>query len=93
MQNYVSATLLYGFVRSVSYDYKSSKLYFNNKKGIYEKKEMLLIDKISRITKHTIIAVTIWPLMLCEDITRIECAINGKDPSEYESFHSMIREV
>jgi hypothetical protein len=80
---YASATLLYGFVRSVTYDFKPTGEYYNWKTHSYETKDILLVDCVKRVTANTAAAVTVWPLMLNDDIVRLECAVYGKDPREY----------
>lgn len=84
MHAYVNTTLVYGFTRAVTYDYNGSRKYYNAKTDKYEVKEMLLIDKVGRVSFNTFAAVTAWPFMLRHDFTRLECAIKGKDPSEYQ---------
>jgi predicted patatin/cPLA2 family phospholipase len=81
--NYVFVTAGYGFVRSVTYDYSHTKEYFNTKKYAIETKQMLLTDHLGRITSRTLAAVFAWPWMLGEDLTRLECAVRGKDYAEY----------
>jgi hypothetical protein len=80
-------TLAYGFTRevTVTYDYKDSKKYYNQKTGQTELKEMLLVDKIGRITGNlnTVAAMGAWPFMLGEDLVRLDCAVKGRDPSKY----------
>ena len=82
---YMHTTLAYGFARAITYDYKGSSRYFNGKTGEYEEKEMLLIDNIGRISSSTLAAWCVWPIMLGEDLTRLECAARGKDPAEYKT--------
>ncbi len=48
-----------------------------------EAKDMLLVDKMGRITSRTCAAVIMWPGMMGEDLARLECAMRGKDSSEY----------
>ncbi len=48
-----------------------------------EEKDMLLVDKMGRITSRTCAAVIMWPGMMGEDLARLECAMRGKDSSEY----------
>ena len=81
---YCGATIAYGFTRASTYDYKSSIEYYNAKTGKCEHKEMLLVDKIGIIARRTAAAVVLWPTMLGEDMTRLECAFKGKDPKEYQ---------
>jgi hypothetical protein len=81
---YLRTFLAYGFTRSVTYDYKSTKKYWNEIIVDNETKEMLLVDKIARITGQTCAALVIWPHMVGEDLTRLECAVKGKDVREYQ---------
>ena len=84
MNWYVSTTLLYGFGRAVTYDYESTKKYWNKKQERYEKKEMLVLDKIGTVMGKSFSAIFIWPGMLCEDLTRLECRVRGKNSDEYK---------
>jgi hypothetical protein len=81
---YVYATAAYGFVRSTTYDYDRKKLYFNSQTQKSEVKEKLLIDKCGGVAIGTLSAISIWPIMLGGDIARLECAVRGKDPREYQ---------
>ena len=81
--NYVYVTAGYGFVRSVTYDYTGTHSYLNEKKDTFETKEMLWVDKFGRISSRTLSAVFVWPCMLSKDLTRLECAVRGRDAAEY----------
>jgi hypothetical protein len=81
---YFNMCITYGFVRSVTYDYKGTKRYYNEVTEKREEKEMLLVDKIGRITGGSCAALFIWPVMLGEDLVRLECAVKGKDTREYQ---------
>ena len=81
---YVNTCLSYGFTRSVTYDFKDTKKYYNRNTGELEKKDMLLVDKIRRSTGGTCAALVMWPGMLGEDLGRLECAVKGKDVREYQ---------
>ena len=83
LKYYAGGTLLYGFVRSTTYDFKPKGEYYNWKTHSYETKDILLVDCVKRVTANTVAAVTVWPLMLNDDIVRLECAVYGKDPREY----------
>lgn len=82
-QYYVYATLGYGFARAVTYDYTGKKNYYNKKTKEHETKEMLLTDKLTGIAKRSFAAITVWPLMMSEDLRSLEFAVTGKDASEY----------
>lgn len=81
---YVNGALAYGFTRAVTYDYESSKQYYNDKTGREEKKEMLLVDKLGTVWGKTVSTLIFWPGMLGADLARLECAVKGKDPREYQ---------
>lgn len=81
---YVNATVAYGFTRAVTYDYTGVKKYFNAKTGRTEVKEMLLVDKVGSVCTNSFAAIVAWPFMVTQDLTRLECALKRKDPSEYE---------
>lgn len=81
---YLNTTLAYGFVRAVTYNYENQKLYYNAHTSDFERKEMLVFDKIGTISFKTSAAVVAWPFMLRDDLVRLECAITGKDPDEYK---------
>ena len=81
---YFNTCLAYGFARSVTYDYKGTKKYYNEVTEKREEKDMLIVDKIGRITGSTCAALFLWPGMLGEDLARLECAVKGKDAREYQ---------
>jgi hypothetical protein len=76
---YVNTTLLYGFGRAVTYDYEGTGKYWNNKHERYELKEMLVLDKISRVMSKSFAAIIMWPVMFGDDLTRLECHARGKN--------------
>jgi hypothetical protein len=80
---YFNTCLAYGFARSVTYDYKGTKKYYNQSTCEREEKDMLLVDKIGRTAGNTCAALIMWPGMLGEDLARLECAVKGKDIREY----------
>ena len=80
---YVGATVTYGLVRSVTYERVGSKIYYNNNTKDYETKDMLLVDTVGTVTWNTLAAPSVWPWMLSNDLTRLECAVRGKDVREY----------
>ena len=81
---YFNTTCLYGFVRATTYDYQGVIEYYNENKSKFELKDMLLVDKIGRISRHTLAAPVTWPVMLGEDAMRFECFMRGRDPREYQ---------
>ncbi len=82
-KRYAAATLAFGFTRAVTYNYDGKKFYYNRRTRTTELKDMLLVDSIGRVTGNTCAAIFIWPIMLGDDLTRLECAVLGKDLKEY----------
>ncbi len=82
--NYIGVTAAYGFVRSATYNFEGTKRYFNRRTQAFEVKHKLLIDQIGGVAAGTLAAISIWPFMLGEDLVRLECAVRGKDPREYQ---------
>ena len=70
---YLNCTMGYGLGRSVTYERVSTKRYMNNKTERSEVKEMLVVDKMSRIKGISCSAVIMWPVMHGNDLTRLEC--------------------
>ncbi len=68
----------------MTYDYQSTKKYYNKITYESEVKDMLLVDKIGRISGNTCAALIAWPAMLGEDLAKLECAVKGKDVKEYQ---------
>jgi hypothetical protein len=84
LRAYIGTTMAYGLTRSATYAYEGTKKYYNEKTGRIEKKERLFVDKIGRVTCHSVAAICAWPMMVWEDITTLECVVKGKDPLEYK---------
>lgn len=83
LRNYAFVTTAYGLVRSVTYNRERSKQYRNLKTERYETRPMLLVDRIERIISRSLSALIVWPFMLGEDLSRLECLARGRDPQEY----------
>ena len=80
---YMKGTALYGFTRAVTWDYQGKKEYYNAKTHQYETKEKLLVDKAYGVVGGTFAAYFAWPIMLGDDLVRLECAAKGRDAREY----------
>ena len=76
--------MTYGLVRSVTYDYHHTTKYGNMKIEQYELKEMLRVDKITRVFGQSCLALFAWPGMMVEDLFRLGYAVRGKDWNEYK---------
>ena len=81
---YVHTTMAYGFTRGVTYNYEGQQRYYNAKAGIYELKDRLLIDKFGSVMAGSFAAIFLWVPMVGQDLTRLECAVRGKDAHEYK---------
>ncbi len=81
---YANTTVLYGFGRAITYDYEGTRKYWNTKHERYKTKEMLVLDKIGRVSIKSLAAIIMWPGMLCDDLTRLERYVRGKDYGEYK---------
>ncbi len=84
MHWYLGSTMLYGFGRAVTYDYEGTKKYWNKKEERYEKKEMLVLDKIGSVLFKSFATIIVWPGMLGDDFALLECHLRGKDIEEYK---------
>ena len=84
LRGYFKTAVTYGFVRSVTYDYQHTKKYYNEKLEKYELKEMLLVDKITRVVGQSFFASIACAGMIAEDLSRLECAVRGKNSNEYK---------
>jgi len=80
---YLKSTALYGFTRAVTWNYEGKKEYYNSTTHRYETKEKLIVDKAVSVLGGTFAAYFSWPSMLCDDLTRLECAVKGRDAGEY----------
>jgi len=80
---YLKGTGLYGFTRAVSWEYEGKKEYYNAKTDEIETKEKLIVDKAWGVLGGTFSAFFAWPFMLWDDLTRLECAVKGRDAREY----------
>jgi hypothetical protein len=80
---YLKSTALYGFTRAVTWDYEGKQEYYNARTHKYEMKDKLLVDKACSVVGGTFAAYFAWPFMLGDDLTRLECAVKGRDAREY----------
>ncbi len=46
--------------------------------------EMLVVNKIGGVMSKSFSAILVRPLMLLDDLTRLECRVRGKDYNEYK---------
>ena len=80
---YLGSTMAYGFARAVTYDRESTGLYHNKKTDRGEVKEMLVIDQVWRVMGMTCSTAVLWPFLLGNDLSRLECVMRGKNYEEY----------
>jgi hypothetical protein len=53
--------------------------HWNTKHERYKTKEILVLDKIGRVSIKSLAAIVMWPGMLGDDLTRLECYVREKD--------------
>jgi hypothetical protein len=80
---YLKSTALYGFTRAVTWEYEGKKEYYNARTREFETKEKLIVDKAYGVLRGTFSAYFAWPCMLADDLTRLECAVKGREAREY----------
>ena len=85
---YFPCTFLYGAVHCIM-DMPSEDVYTNNTNGKHEKQPVLLTHKIGYLVAGGCIGVAMWPIMLKDDVTRLECLLRGKDPSNYGRMYNI----
>ncbi len=83
VRRYVCATAAYGFGRAATYDREQTKRYFNYRTGRTELKDKLFVEQFGRMVHCALAAPMAWPVMLGEDLVRLECAARGRDVAEY----------
>jgi hypothetical protein len=83
MKVYLQSTTLYGFTRAVTWDYEGKKEYYNARTKEFETKEKLIVDKAYGVLRGAFAAYFVWPGMLSDDLTRLECAVKGREAREY----------
>ena len=83
LKRYAVGTFFYGFIHSTACEYCKTKRYFQKSTASYVAKEKLLIDKLGSTALGTVVAPFVWPLMVNEDLRRLECLVRGRDVAEY----------
>jgi hypothetical protein len=74
---YCVITFAYGAVHAIR-ELWSFKTYYKNKK-----QEMALVDKLSMGVGMTGSAYFLWPVLLRQDLIRLECLLRGKSVTDY----------
>ena len=82
IQLYVWGTCAYGFAHAVT-DTWSRKTNMYRKHYSEPDREMLLVDKLGLITANTVSTPILWPILLREDLIRLECLARGKPIRDY----------
>ena len=76
---YVGATSAYGLAHGVPYAWnKKTRMY-----GDSSKCDMLLVDKCFLVAANTVTAPMLWPLIMRDDLIRLECLVRGKSTRDY----------
>ena len=83
VSRYINLTVGYGAFRALTYEHQGTKEYYNTKTRAHETKAMLWTDSIGRVFSASIHAITVWPVMLCADLKRLECFTRGLDHASY----------
>ncbi len=81
---YIKCTCLYGLVHAIP-ELWSYKTRIYRKSYSDEPKELLLVDKTGLMVAQTVAAPVFWPLLLRDDLIRLECLARGKPAHEYLS--------
>jgi hypothetical protein len=79
---YIQCTCLYGLLHAIPqcWSYRT-RMY--SRSYSEEAKEVLLVDKAILMAAHAVSAPVIWPLLLRDDLIRLECLARGKPAGEY----------
>ena len=80
---YVLSVWTYGFTRAATWDRKDTQEYYNSITRRREVKDKLVVEKVGGAFAGGFIALFVWPFMLGEDLTRLECVVRGKNAREY----------
>jgi hypothetical protein len=76
---YIGATCAYGLAHAVP-------IAWNKKTWMYgssSKCDLLLVDKCFLVAANTVTAPMLWPLLLRDDLIRLECLVRGKPARDY----------
>lgn len=76
---YLKGATLFGLVHAIPYAWShQSSIY-----PTHGRRELLVVDKVALIGFYALSAPVVWPLMLREDLVRLECLVRGKSVREY----------
>jgi hypothetical protein len=81
---YFGSTMLYGGLHfgSRAPEYAEFRHEFT---GETKKHRMLLMHYAGRVMHGQILGICMWPVMLYDDLTYLECRARGKNPADYGS--------
>ena len=82
---YLWATMSYGFIRSVTYNWKGKWECYDSVQREMVLKEKLITEKAGGVLLATFAAPSVWPIMIFQDLRRMECAVRGKQATCYDS--------
>ena len=83
---YLNVTLAYGLAHALpsAWAYKTA-MYRSSYKD--PKKELLLVDKLGMVVAETVSTPILWPILMREDLIRVECLVRGKPIRDYLPGH------
>ncbi len=79
---YLNVTLAYGLAHALpsAWSYKTS-MYSTGYHA--PKKELLFVDKTAMVFASTVSTPVLWPILLRDDLIRVECLVRGKPIRDY----------
>ena len=86
LPRYLSCTFLYGAIHS-TINIPRESLYTNYTNGKHEKQTVLFTHKLGYVLFGGGLGISLWPLMLRNDLIQLECFLRGKDAANYGIKH------
>jgi hypothetical protein len=81
LARYVSFTALYGAIHAAVHNPSHST--YRRPSGAKTTQPVLLTHHFMNILCNAVVGPGMWPIMVYHDLTRVECALRGKDPDDY----------
>jgi hypothetical protein len=85
---YLWASALYGAFHSAVNS--SGYAVYRRPDGTKKRQPVLLTHRIINICASGVFGPLLWPFMAYYDLTRVECALRGRDAADYSFFALMI---
>jgi hypothetical protein len=81
---YLWVTCAYGLAHSVQDVWAlKTNLYGSHVSKPDNLREMMLVDKFVVVVMGTVSSSVLWPLLLRDDLIRLECLVRGKQVKDY----------